>query len=159
MALFSRRACTSWRFVAVDGHRDHLPGDCSKCWVACKNVLTREQWTLGVRRCTDCAHSLVHCPTLQVRKALVEEPNVSDDVIAALVTDSYGPVSMKARRIAGERAEQNKPKSDLPYGAVALELPASPRRAHREQQRSLAPAPTNQQLVLAAPRPSVWDEN
>lgn len=157
MSLFSRRACTSWRFVTVDGHKDHLPGDCPKCWVACGNVLSRDQWADGVRRCAECADSLVHCPILQVRKALVDEERVAEEILAALITDSYGPVSMKARRLLDERIAENSPAPELAYGAVALELPVSPRRAHRQQ--ALAAATTSPQLVLTAARPkSVWDQ-
>ena len=157
MALFSRRACTSWRFVTVDGHKDHLPGECSKCWIACGNVLTRELWAAGTRRCGQCADSLVHCPILQVRKSLVDEANVSEDVLAALITDSYGPVSMKARMLLDARIAERTPRPQHAFGAVDLQLPASPRRAHREQQ-ALEAGNTNPQLVLAAPRQSVWDQ-
>ncbi|MBN9214686.1 MAG: hypothetical protein J0J04_07720 [Microbacterium sp.] len=155
--LFSRRACTSWRFVAVDGHKDHLPGECPKCWVACGNVLSREQWADGIRRCEECVESLVHCPILQVRKALVDEKDPAEDVLATLVTDSYGPVSMKARRLLDDMRAARSPQPELAYGAVQLELPVSPRRAHRQQQ-ALAAATPKPQPALTAPRQSVWDQ-
>lgn len=155
MGLFSRRACTSWRFVAVDGHKDHLPGECTKCWVACRNVIEKDEWGAGIRRCAECADSLVHCPILQVRKTLVEEEGISEDVLAALVTDSYGPVSMKARRLLDERIAERTP--ELEFGTVPLALEMSPRRAHR-QQRELTAAPTNPQPALASQRQSVWDQ-
>lgn len=155
MALFSRRACTSWRFVVVDGHKDHLPAECAKCWVACRNVIPKREWADGTRRCAECAGTLVHCPILQVRKALVEEEGVPDDVLAALVTDSYGPVSMKARRMLDERAAARAPQQE--FGAVPLELTMSPRRAHRQLQ-ALNTASTDPQPALAGQRQSVWDQ-
>lgn len=155
MALFSRRACTSWRFVTVEGHKDHLPGDCAKCWVACRNVIAKDEWAVGIRRCADCADSLVHCPILQVRKTLVEEQGISDDVLTALVTDSYGPVSMKARRLLDERIAARTPEPD--FITIPIELEIGPRRAHR-QQRALAAASTSSQPALVGQRVSVWDQ-
>lgn len=153
MTMFSRRACTSWRFVEVDGHEGHArPSDCPKCWRACGTVLTREQWAAGIRRCEQCVQSLVHCPIVAVRRALIEEDGLGEDVLRVLVTDSNGPVSMRARRKLDELITARAPKEpERPFGEVALELPASPRRAHR------ALAATNPQPVLTAPRQSVWD--
>jgi len=90
---------------------------------------------------------------VQIRRALVNEPNLPVDVLNVLVTDANGPVSVKARRRLDEIAAATAPQQGRPYGEVILELPMSPRRAHRA-----TTATTAQPALTAAPRPSVWDQ-
>lgn len=122
-SLFSKRACASWRYLGFEGHTHALPEQCVRCWRPCKNVLSKEQWESGQRRCEDCVQSLVHCPIPAVRRALVEEENLPEDVLQVLVTDPNGPVSMKARRrldaLHSQRAAAKQGVADV----VHVELP------------------------------------
>lgn len=94
---------------------------------------------------------------VQVRRALIAEQNVPEDVLRVLVTDANGPISMKARRLLDELVAARSPKAQEPFGAVRVELPESPRRAHRQQALMAAAAPSTPRAAIAAPRQSVWD--
>jgi hypothetical protein len=147
-ALFSKRACASWRYVGFEGHSHPNPEDCSRCWLPCQNVLSRERWSAGVRRCEECVQSLVHCPLPAVRKALVDETNVSEDVLRALVTDPNGPVSMKARRkldfIEAERASV----AGVGTGAIRLGMAGFETRRQRRAAVEVLPPTAS---------PSIWE--
>lgn len=160
MGKFSRRACNSWRFVIVSGHDGHdRPGACRDCWKACDNVLSRDQWAAGIRRCDECVQSLVHCPLVSVRRALVDEKNLPEAVLRVLMTDRNGPVSMKALRRLDEIAASRKQKAPATaenlYGAVDIPMDTTVLNRREFRQQTMQQQRTQQQMAVAA-RTSVW---
>ena len=148
MRLFPRkRTCQSWRFVIVDGHDRHTePGACRECWRGCTNVIGKEQWAQGSRRCAECVESLVTCPLVDVRRALVREKALPKSVLQVLQSDPNGTISSKAMR----RLEEMGPRDD-PNAVVVLRT--------RRQLREATPAPEPERPATTTPtRPSVWGD-
>lgn len=148
--LLNPRVCRSWRFVTVREHDNHsVPGECRECWVPCTNTLTREEYALGIRRCSECVQALMHCPIVAIRRALLDEPNVSDEILRALRTDPNGPISSLATRIIDERKMARSPRSAT--DPLELKIP-SPRREHRQ----LSVQSHRDGQLTPASRHSVW---
>lgn len=147
MGLFSARACQSWRYQGAPGHESHAnPKHCRKCWIPCGNVLTRDEWNDGVRRCEECVHALVHCPIPRVRMVLVNEDKLSDDILMVLTTDTNATIAAKARRRLSNNAAA---RAALHADSSAIIPLPSPRRQHRRALESAAAIP-------APARESVW---
>lgn len=99
------RRCRSWRYHHIADHAGHRPGgSCRRCWTPCHQVIPKDDWIAGTRRCDGCTDALLFSPDVHVRRALVDEPDISDAVLGALVTDSNGPIALTAQRLLDERA-------------------------------------------------------
>ena len=162
--LLNRRVCTSWRFVVVAGHDGHdRPGECRECWQTCTTVLSREEWQAGIIRCDDCVQSLVHCPLVTVRRALLDEKNLPERVLRVLVTDRNGPVSMKALKQIEALEAKGKAQRSIgidrdPFAAVELPLAIGSGVTRREARQHQVFESRQQQQQMAAQTTSVWGD-
>lgn len=87
--------CRSWKPVEnrPESHaRDHLPGDCRKCWRPCFAKVEK-----GQVRCEQCALAIAQHPSSEVRRLLVAEPRLPLTVAELLVTDFDATVASAAQ--------------------------------------------------------------
>lgn len=89
--------CKSWRFIGANSGSDpadFLPvGRNRAYWAPCHSKVDP-----GVHRCPACEASLIMCPNVSVRRALVNEEPASLAVLQALVTDSNPAVALIAEQ-------------------------------------------------------------
>lgn len=88
--------CKSWRYQPETdtSHVLHLPGKCRTCWQPCRNKLVK-----GVKRCDDCVRLLVSHPNVEVRFALLNEPQLQPVVLANLASDPDPVVAHSAKTL------------------------------------------------------------
>lgn len=92
--------CATWRFTDAGDITRILPvGADHKVWSPCRErVHTKGQW------CDACVNAMLLCPEVDVRRALVEHPGLSDQALRDLTTDADYFTSHRAAETLRERA-------------------------------------------------------
>lgn len=95
--------CTTWRFTDVGDISRILPvGHDRKAWAPCRErVAARGAW------CEGCINAMLLCPEVEVRRALVEHPGLSDRTLRDLTSDPDYITSHRASELILERAARN----------------------------------------------------
>lgn len=92
--------CATWRFTEVGDISRILPvGRDHGVWAPCRErVPDRGAW------CEDCINAMLLCPEVEVRRALVEHPGLSDRTLNDLTTDPDYITSHRATELLRARA-------------------------------------------------------
>lgn len=89
--------CKSWRFIGAASGADpaaFLPvGGNRAYWATCRNRVA-----VGTERCDVCETSLIMCPNISVRRALVNEAHPSLNVLQSLTSDSNPAIALIAEQ-------------------------------------------------------------
>lgn len=93
--------CATWRFTDAGDITRILPvGGDHKVWSPCRErVATKGDW------CDGCITAMLLCPDIDVRRALVEHPGLTDHHLHDLTTDPDYVTSYRATEILRERAD------------------------------------------------------
>lgn len=94
--------CKSWRFLgAPEDPERYLPvGKDHSVWRPCHNRVEP-----GKLRCRECQDALIVCPSVQIRRALANEPGQDVYVLEALSSDPDPTiVAMAERSLLGTSA-------------------------------------------------------
>lgn len=92
-------------------HAQHLPGECRRCWVPCRNEVPEGTG----HHCPECLSVLAVHPNPAVRTALAKEPDVPTDILELLSTDLQASVQMAASDALAERDNEQVETFDLDW--------------------------------------------
>lgn len=85
--------CTSWRYTPLAGHSGHMPGKCRSCWAPCTEKIDERGG-----RCQACLQAILASPDHRIRRCLLDEPDLTEDVLELLAQDQYPLISFGAQQ-------------------------------------------------------------
>lgn len=92
--------CATWRFTDVGDIARILPvGEDHAVWKPCRNrVAVKGAW------CDECVTAMLLCPEHEIRRALVEMPDLEERFLRDLSSDPDYITSTRAAQILHERS-------------------------------------------------------